>query len=490
MKRVGNLYNKLYTRATMEEAYKGVMKDKKRKNDPTSLTFMMKHNKEYYIAEAARLLHDKRFKPRKPREAFRIDKGSGKVRHIQAPILYPDQLIHWALITVLKDIFMKGMDHWCCASIKDRGVLYAKNFLEKTLDNSNDDNNKVHVPVEKKYKYCLKMDIKKFFENIDRRCLIEKLERKIKDKDIIDLCRIIIYSAPGTNGDKNKGLPLGYYTSQWFANFYLQDFDHWLREVAMPEYNVDIYIRYMDDMVILGSNKRKLTKLMTDINNYIKPLGIWLKETSCIFDLKDRDIDFIGYRFNYGKTTLRKKILHNALKANRDLYKGKFTLKKLSSATAYNGWTSRSDTREFVNTHFQGNRDTEIEELKRLQRKATESRLNSSEYLKLIEIEQDIINLRESRAAVEDNKLLIRYYDDGVRVVASTSFQFPDEEEYQEAHKPKPKEKKKKRRRKKNKPYHPTANIIFDNNREKDEVIRDYNFEINQLEELAARSKV
>ena len=53
-----------------------------------------------------------------------------------------------------------------------------------------------------------------------------------------------------------------------------------------------------------------------------------------------------------------------------------------------------------------------------------------------------------------------------------------------------PKEKKKKRRRKKNKPYHPTANIIFDNNREKDEVIRDYNFEINQLEELAARSKV
>lgn len=485
MKRVGNLYNKLYTRAIMEEAYKGVMKDKKRKSDPTSLAFMMKHNKEYYIAEAARLLHDKEFKPRKPREAFRVDKGSGKVRHIQAPILYPDQLIHWALVTVLKDIFMKGMDHWCCASIKDRGVLYAKNFLEKALDDSNDDNKKVHVPVRKKYKYCLKMDIKKFFENIDRRRLLEMLEKKIKDKDIIELCRIIIYSAPGTNGDKNKGLPLGYYTSQWFANFYLQEFDHWLREVAMPEAGVSIYIRYMDDMVILGSNKRKLMNLMNKINEYIKPLGLWLKETSCVFSLEDRDIDFIGYRFNYGKTTLRKKILHNALKANRELYKGKFTLKKLSSATAYNGWTLRSDTNGYVEEHFQGNRELELEKLKELQRKATETRLNSPEYNKLLQIEEDIANLRQSREAVENNKVLIRYYNDGPRIVASTSFQFPDEEEYQEANKPKPKEKKKKRRSK-NKNYYPTANIYFDK-RDKDSVIKDYNLDIKQSIELTAK---
>lgn len=149
----------MLTRHTMEEAFRGVMKDKKQKDNPNSLSFMMKNNKEYYIADAADILNRRAFKPRKPKEAYRYDKGSGKLRHIQAPILYPDQLIHWALMTVLREpVFLKGMDHWCCASVKGRGILYAKNFLEKKLDNSLND--RKSIPVEKQYKYCLKMDIR------------------------------------------------------------------------------------------------------------------------------------------------------------------------------------------------------------------------------------------------------------------------------------------------------------------------------------------
>ena len=56
MKRVGNLYNQMLTRHTMEEAFRGVMKDKKQKDNPNSLSFMMKNNKEYYIADAADFL--------------------------------------------------------------------------------------------------------------------------------------------------------------------------------------------------------------------------------------------------------------------------------------------------------------------------------------------------------------------------------------------------------------------------------------------------
>ena len=74
------------------------------------------------------------------------------------------------------------------------------------------------------------MDIKKFFENIDRRCLLEMLEKKIKDKDIIELCRIIIYSAPGTRRSKNKN----YYPT---ANIY---FDKRDKDSVIKDYNLDI----------------------------------------------------------------------------------------------------------------------------------------------------------------------------------------------------------------------------------------------------------
>ena len=76
----------------------------------------------------------------------------------------------------------------------------------------------------------------------------------------------------------------------------------------MPKYGVDTYIRYMDDMIILGSNKRKLERLMNEITEFLATLSLELKNTSCIFDISTRDIDFIGYRFSYGKTTLRKGI--------------------------------------------------------------------------------------------------------------------------------------------------------------------------------------
>lgn len=483
-KRAGHLYEKMLSIRVASEAFDGAMRDKKFKHRPGSIAFMLYHNRDYYIAEVGRILETESFKPKKPRESIRLDAGSGKERHIQAPALFPDQIVHWCVMLVLQDIFLKGMDTWCCASVKGRGTLYAKNFIERTLDNSQGITGR-DAP-ERKYKYCLKMDIRKFFENIDRRILIDKLESKIKDPKMIKICSDIIYSVPG------QGLPLGYYTSQWFANFYLQSFDHYLREVLMPKYGVDFYIRYMDDMLIMGSNKRKLAQLKGEISQYLHDnLKLELKNTTRIFSIAECPIDYIGFRFSYGKTVLRKNILHRARGANERLYNGKFHIKELRSSMAYNGWIQNTDTKQYRAQHMQGSVYLErkkISEFSKIERLET---LASERYKRTIRIEEDIINLRQE-TELGDGVVLIRHYPDRhdqVRVVARSRYRFPDQDEYEEelrkAAEEKANKKKKKHKKKKHKPgetYRAPAERYFAEEGMEEIYARDYNQNIKDYD--------
>lgn len=495
MKRVGNLYETMLSYPRMLEAFQGVMRDKKHKSLPGSMSFMIMQNKDFYIAEAGRILAERSFKPRKPRESYRSEKGSNKIRFIQAPAIFPDQFIHWSLILAIQPVLMKGMDQWCCASIKGRGTFYAKNFIEKCLDTSNDKPGQ--IPTRKKYKYCLRMDIKKFFENINRERLMILLEQRIKDKEILDLCRKIIYSVPSKTG---KGLPLGYYTSQWFANFYLQAFDHKIREVLMPKYGVDKYIRYMDDMIILGSNKRKLENLMKDIDNLLRSeFGLWLKETSEVVEITDENpIDFIGFRFTFDKTDLRPRIINHAIRANRSLYSGRFTIKKLQRFGSYNGWFMHTDTKEFQN-NLPGDRKTEQHILTEMLAKKREEDLNSSQYRYLVKLVEDIKTLHNETQ--NKDYTLARVYPEGPRIVARSSYRFPDQDAYEEEQKrlkeeaeakklqPKPKKKKNNKRKNNRKPgtYQASAEQYF-SDRDRESIIRDYNMEIREYELINANS--
>lgn len=484
-KRAGHLYEKMLSIRLVNEAFDGAMRDKKFKHRPGSIAFMLYHNRDYYIAEVGRILAEESFKPKKPRESIRLDAGSGKERHIQAPALFPDQLVHWCIMLVLQDIFLKGMDTWCCASVKGRGTLYAKNFIERTLDNSQGITGR-DAP-ERKYKYCLKMDIRKFFENIDRRILIEKLESKVKDPKIIKICSDIIHSVPG------KGLPLGYYTSQWFANFYLQSFDHYLREVLMPKYGVDFYIRYMDDMLILGSNKRKLMQLMAEISKYLNDnLKLELKNTTRVFSIADCPIDYIGFKFSYGKTTLRKNILHRARNANETLYKGKFHIKELRSSMAYNGWIQNTDTKQYRQEHMQGSVYLERKKISEFSKIERAELLALDRYNRVLRIEEDIRTLRQD-TELGDGVVLIRHYSDRgdqVKVVARSRYRFPDQDEYEEelriAEEEKINKKKKKKRKRKHKPgedYRAPADRYFAEEGRKDQYTKDYNFNIKNYNE-------
>ncbi len=113
----------------------------------------------------------------------------------------------------------------------------------------------------------------------------------------------------------NKGYLFGNFTSQWFANFYLQDIDHYIKEKLKVSY----YIRYMDDMVLFGRNKKELHKVKDELEKYLKREGLKLKENWQLFKVDSRPIDFLRLSFLQRIHNIEKRqFFTNKKKAKKD----------------------------------------------------------------------------------------------------------------------------------------------------------------------------
>lgn len=290
---------------------------------------MILDNEECYAKEIQDMLLKKQYIPSPYAIKTVQDGSSGKIRTVYKPRFYPDQIIHWSLMLQLQPIMMKGMYEYNCGSVPGRGTSYGQNTLRKWLDTD-----------YKNTKYCLKMDVSKFYPSVDNDILKEMFRRKIKDKDCLWLIDSII--------DSSQGLPIGNYTSQWFANFFLQGLDHYIKEKLGVKY----YVRYVDDLVLLGSNKKKLHKAREAISDYLNNINLSLKGDWQVFKVNSRAIDFLGFRFYRNKTILRKR---NALRIRRRMRKIQkkdvLTSKDACAVVSYWGWIKRSDSYNFYHKY-------------------------------------------------------------------------------------------------------------------------------------------
>lgn len=142
-----------------------------------------------------------------------------------------------------------------------------------------------------------------------------------------------------------KGCLFGNYTSQWFANFYLQDLDHYIKE----QLKVPYYIRYMDDMVIFHRNKKELHKMKDEIEKFLQREGLKLKENWQLFKVDSRPIDFLGYRFYRGYTTLRRSnFLRIKRRAKRISKKEKLNYHDAAAMLSYSGWLKHCDSYNYT----------------------------------------------------------------------------------------------------------------------------------------------
>ena len=254
-----------------------------------------------------------------------------KEREIYKLPYYPDRIMHHALMNCLETIWEKVFIYNSYACRKNKGIHAAVKDLKKVLRRDKEET-----------KYCLKLDIRKFYPSIDHDILKSILRIKIKDEKLLVILDEIIDSA--------KGVPIGNYLSQYLANLYLTYFDHWLKEKK----NVKYYFRYADDMVILHSSKKFLRNLLKDITEYLNiNLKLELKHNYQIFPVDSRSIDFVGYRFYHSHTLLRKSIKKKLVRVSRKLNKTnrrrEYVRRKLSP---YFGWLKHCNSINFSKKYF------------------------------------------------------------------------------------------------------------------------------------------
>ena len=246
MKTYKNLYHKIYNINNLILAWRKAKKGKTKRKDVKEF----ERNTIKNLFKLQKELQELLYNPL-PLETF-IHREP-KTRKISKSD-FRDRIIHHALINIIGPLFEKSFIYDSCANQIGKGNLLAirrfYKFARKVSRNGKTNgwfnNNQVRG-------YCLKADIKHYFDEINLEILIKLIERKIADKKVIWLIKQILNNQP-SYCEKGKGMPLGNLTSQFFANVYLNELDKFVKHKLKAKY----YIRYVDDFVILHSSKEFL----------------------------------------------------------------------------------------------------------------------------------------------------------------------------------------------------------------------------------------
>lgn len=192
--------------------------------------------------------------------------AGSKERNLYIPNL-KDHVVHHMLIQATEEAFMRGMHPHCCGSVPGRGIKHVIKTVRRWMQ------------TDKECRYFVKLDIRHFFDSIDRDIMKRKLSEKIADKRILEIFDQILCSAPVC-------CPIGYYPSPWLSNLYLQDMDWFIEQQLYKERRgkrikyVRHYLRYADDMLLIGTSKTDLRKAVFAVRDYLRDeLKLELKNT-------------------------------------------------------------------------------------------------------------------------------------------------------------------------------------------------------------------
>ena len=281
MKRKGNLYPLIYDMNNLRRAHYNAQMDKQKYLEVRRVN----ENEEKYLTELQQMLINKTYHTSEYTTFIKRDQR--KERLIYKLPYFPDRICQWAVLQIIGDYLIRHMITHTYSALKGRGIHRAVLDIKKEIREDPEG-----------MKYCLKLDVKKYYPSIDHDILKEKYRRLFKDPDLLWLLDEIIDSTPG-----NVGIPIGNFLSQFSGNYYLSSFDHWIKE----EKRIRHYFRYMDDIVILSDSKEYLHSLFHEVQDYMSDqLHLSIKDNWQVFPTFTRGLDFVGYRFFRDYTLLRK----------------------------------------------------------------------------------------------------------------------------------------------------------------------------------------
>lgn len=283
MKRLGDCWDKLISFENLLLAYRKARRGKGRSVEVAR--FGLDLEKELFLLQQE-LVHGV-YQP----GDYRLFAIYERKPRLIAAAPFRDRMVHHAVMNVIEPTLDRTFIHDSYACRKGKGV-------HKAVDR--------YQAWARRYSYVLKMDVMRYFPSIDHGLLKQKLGRRIKDRHTLQLLNRIINASPQVDqplpafrGDdlltpleRPRGIPIGNLTSQFFANLFLDDLDHFLKEnLGLPA-----YLRYVDDLLVLGDDKDRLHEVAALVKDQLLELRLWLHPHKAHIFPTRLGVDVLGYR--------------------------------------------------------------------------------------------------------------------------------------------------------------------------------------------------
>lgn len=263
-----------------------------------------------------------------PTVNFQINER-GKIRNIEAPSIR-DRVVQKVICKkILLPQLTKCLIYDNYASLKNRGTSFARKRLDILL--------RKYINKYGSDGYVLKIDIKKFFDSIDRTILKQMLSCKLEVSEPI---MNLIFYCIDTSSSTNKGLNLGAEVPQVLSIFYLSQLDNYVKSVKSIKY----YGRYMDDIFIISNSKEELKQLLIEIRMQLNRLRLEINDNKTSITTLHHGFTFMQIKYNVNRNKIikrptRSKIVRERrrLKKYKKLYK-QGLMSELNIRNCYKSW--------------------------------------------------------------------------------------------------------------------------------------------------------
>lgn len=323
MKRHGSLWDQITSLDNILAAHHAARRGKAHYSEVK----MVDRDPKKYAEQIRTMLMSRAFRT----SAYQIEQRQerSKVRTIYKLPYFPDRIVQHALLQVIGPILVKSFIRDTFQSIQGRGTSDAMRRVRQLVR-------------EKKPRYALKIDVRKYYPSVDNDLMKRAVRRKIKCPGALWLIDDIIDSMPG--------LPIGNYTSQHFGNLYLNQFDWWMVQQVRPVG----YFRYCDDILVFGNEREELIAIRRRMVKRLEALKLSVKPTWQVFDVNARGADFVGYVFRPESTRLRAGIAAR-FKAMCRRLRGRIRFEQADSLRsglmAYKGWVRPVNAKRLWRAH-------------------------------------------------------------------------------------------------------------------------------------------
>ena len=313
-KSIKNIYNSKLTYENIYNAYLRAKKGKGVKKEIIKFEIDLETN-------LCSILNDLKNETYIPGEYRSFTIYEPKERVIKA-LPFRDRIVQqWYIEEFIKPFIVPRFINSSCACIEGKGTLYAVNLCTKYMR-----------IMKRKYNnyFVLQLDIKKYFNSINKDILFSIMNKYISDKKLLNLTYIFIYS-----GDED-GICIGNYVSQYYANIYLNELDYYIKD----ELKIKYMIRYLDDIVILLKSKNECRLVKNRIEVFINNiLDLKYNEKSRYYPSRI-GINFCGYRIFETHKLLRVRS-KKKIKRNIKIW-NKYNVDKHTILVCWNAWRGHS----------------------------------------------------------------------------------------------------------------------------------------------------